>query len=212
LVELGVILLFAFAAAIYLYSEFPEMSIAVIASLIAVALGAFVVIPGLRFAREKFGEGAASRWPIVGTLLQIAEAEDTKEVLANLRGCLAPVGGLSALILVIQTTVIVVLAKSLSLDVSLPFLIMAWSLVTLAVTLPISVSGLGLREGVLVVMFTAVGESKEDALALGLLFFMVVMITRLPGAVTWFRGTASATASVSAQPADQGVPDANAAH
>jgi uncharacterized membrane protein YbhN (UPF0104 family) len=132
----------------------------------------------------------------------------------KLRGCAAVVSGISTVILVIQTAIIVLLAEALNLDVSLPFLIMAWSLVTLAVTLPISIGGLGLREGVLVAMFTSVGEPKEDAVALGLLFFVVVMVTRLPGAYTWLRGTAasSARSASSALAADQAVPaDANAA-
>jgi len=214
-VELGVILLFAFAAAIYLYRDFPKMSLVVIAGLVAVAIGAAVAIPILRFLRQRVGDAASTRWPVVGTLFQTMDAEDTKAIVARLRGCLGAVSGLSAVILLIQTGIIVILAEALSLDVSLPFLVMAWSLVTLAVTLPVSIGGLGLREGVLVAMFTSVGEPKEDALALGLLFFIVVMITRMPGALTWLRGTAASGARIatSAPAGDQAVQaDANAAH
>jgi uncharacterized membrane protein YbhN (UPF0104 family) len=149
-----------------------------------------------------------------GTLFQTIDAGDTKDIVAKLRKCVAPVSGISAIILLVQTGIIVILAEALSLDISLPFLVMAWSLVTLAVTLPISIGGLGLREGVLVAMFTSVGEPKEDALALGLLFFIVVMLTRLPGALTWLRGTAASGARTasSALAGDQAVQaDANAA-
>ncbi len=213
-VELGVILLFAFAAAIYLYRDFPKLALAVIAALVVVAIGAAVAVPFLRYLRRRVGEAAAARWPLVNTLFQTVDAEDTKDIVAKLRRCLAPVSGISAVILLIQTGIIVLLAEALSLDVSLPFLVMAWSLVTLAVTLPISIGGLGLREGVLVAMFHSVGEPREDALALGLLFFIVVMLTRLPGALTWLRGTAASGARTasSALAGDQAVPaDANAA-
>jgi uncharacterized membrane protein YbhN (UPF0104 family) len=212
-VELAIILLFAFAAAIYLYRDFPKMSIAVIAGLIVVAIGAALAFPVFRFLRGRVGDAASVRWPMVNTLFQAMDADDTKDIVAKLRGCLASVAGLSAVILVIQTGIIVALAEALSLNVPLPFLIMSWSLVTLAVTLPISIGGLGLREGVLVAMFVAVGEPKEDALALGLLFFVVVMITRLPGGVPWFRNTAASSArkASNALSGDQAVQaDANA--
>lgn len=214
-VELGVILIFAFAAAIYLYRDFPSASIAVMVGLAAVGIGALVAVPGLRIARKRYGAAAAARWAAVRSLFQLIEAADAKETFAKLRRCFPTVGGLSAVILVIQTGIIVTLAQALSLDVPLPFLIMSWSLVTLVVTLPISIGGLGLREGVLVAMFVAVGEPKEDALALGLLFFVVVMITRLPGGIPWFRNTAASSArqAANALSGDQPVQaDANALH
>lgn len=193
-VELGVILLFAFAAAIYLYQDFPAGSVAVISGLVIVAVGALVAVPAFRFFRVRAGETASARWPIFGALFQLVDADDTKEMVEKLRGCLATVSGISAVILVIQAGIIVLLAEALRLHVGLPFLIMAWSLVTLAVTLPISIGGLGLREGVLVAMFTSAGYAKEGAVALGLLFFIVVMVTRLPGAFTWLRSTAASSA------------------
>lgn len=192
LVELVVILLFAFAAAIYLYPDFPEMSIAVIASLVVLAVGAAMALPLFGYLRRSFGDAAAARWPFIGNALQLLEAEDTQLMLRALRACVLPVGAVSTVILLLQTAIIVILAEALSLDVSLPFLVMAWSLVTLAVTLPVSIAGLGLREGVLVAMFTTVGEPREEALALGLLFFFVAIVTRLPGAITWLRGSPSA--------------------
>jgi hypothetical protein len=215
-VELAMILLFAFAAAIYLYSDFPKASMAVIVGVALAFLGAFVLVPTFQFVRHRYGESLAKRWALTGRLFALIDAPDTRDVATNLRHSVPSVAGLSAVILVIQTCVIVVLAKALSLDVSLPFLIMSWSLVTLAVTLPFTVGGLGLREGVLVVMFHAVGEPKEDALALGLLFFFVVMVTRLPGAIPWFRNTATnsaRTSNSSLAANDQPVPaDAKPVH
>jgi uncharacterized membrane protein YbhN (UPF0104 family) len=187
-------LLFAFLAAFYLYREFPEASIAVMATLVVGVIGALLAVPVLHWLRSRYGEVAANRWVLVDKLLQLVDAEDTKETAGNLRHSLAAVAGLSALILAIQTGIMVVLAEALGLGVSLPFLIMSWSLVTLAVTLPLTIGGLGLREGVLVAMFVAVGEPKEDALALGLLFFVIVMISRLPGSIPWFRSTAASSA------------------
>jgi len=52
---------------------------------------------------------------------------------------------------------------------------------------PISFAGLGSREAILVVLFTAAGEPKDAAIALGVLLFVVGLIARLPGALGWFR-------------------------
>ena len=201
LVELAVILLFAFAAAVYLYPDFPEMSLAVMVALATLGVGALLALAVLRYVRRWLANGGQLPWRGVASALQLLEAEETREILVKLRACVLPVAAVSAVILAIQTAIIVVLAEALSLNVSLPFLVMAWSLVTLAVTLPISIAGLGLREGVLVVMFTSAGEPKEEALALGLLFFLVVLITRLPGALTWLRGAPVADTSSALAPA-----------
>lgn len=214
-VELGMILIFAFAAAIYLYRELPKASIAVMVGVTLVFVGALMLVPTFRFVRRRYGNAFTQRWALAGRLFALVDAPDSREIATKLRGSVPSVAGLSALILVIQTCVIVVLAKALSLDVSTPFLIMSWSLVTLVVTLPFTVGGLGLREGVLVTMFHAVGEPKEDALALGLLFFFVVMVTRLPGAIPWFRNTTNSDRSTSSSltSTDQSVPaDAKPVH
>lgn len=195
LVELALILLFAFAAAIYLFPDFPEVSLAVIASLAALVAAGAAALPVFQYVRRRVNHSDnGSRWRGLASVLQLLEADETREMLAKLRACLVPVGLMSAVILVTQTAIIVILAEALSLDVSLPFLVMSWSLVTLAVTVPVTIAGLGLREGVLVLMFTTAGEPKEEALALGLLFFLVVLITRLPGALTWLRGAPTVSA------------------
>jgi hypothetical protein len=60
-------------------------------------------------------------------------------------------------------------------------------MVVLVVMLPISVAGLGSREGMLVLLFTAAGEPRDAAVALGVLLFAVGIIARLPGALGWMR-------------------------
>ena len=205
-VELAVLLLFACASAVYLYPEFPALSLAVIASVATVAAGGLVALPALRIIRPRIDRMAQQRWRALGNLLQVIDSPDTLQMVRALRACLLRVGAISALILVLQTVVIVVLAKALGVHAGLAFMVMSWSLVMLAVTLPISIAGLGLREGVLVVMFTATGKSKEEALALGLLFFLVVLVTRLPGALTWLRGSAMLSpATTLAGPAEKVV-------
>ncbi len=91
----------------------------------------------------------------------------------------------SLAILALQVSVAVSLATALDLQVSLAFLVATYSLVLIATSLPISVLGLGAREGVLVALLTASSVTSEEALALGVLLSIVVLATRLPGVVPW---------------------------
>ncbi len=53
---------------------------------------------------------------------------------------------------------------------------------------PLSLGGLGVREVVFVFLFGAIGVSSSDAIALGLLIYMVFIITSLAGAPSFFAG------------------------
>lgn len=89
--------------------------------------------------------------------------------------------------------VFVALGRGLGLDLSLAA--MAWirSVVVLFTVLPISIGGLGVREGVLVLVLSAYGVPSADALALSILVFATTILA--PGlaggvleGVHWLRG------------------------
>ena len=54
--------------------------------------------------------------------------------------------------------------------------------VAMAQVLPISVSGLGVREGMLVLLLVPLGVSPARAVAVGLLWYCVMLLTSVPGA------------------------------
>ena len=90
--------------------------------------------------------------------------------------------------------VFVLLAQGLGLTVS--FTTMGWvrSIVVLFTVLPISIGGLGVREGVLVLTLAGFGISAPNALALSILIFATTILA--PGfagglleGVQWLRGT-----------------------
>lgn len=68
------------------------------------------------------------------------------------------------------------LAKSLNIGIS--FLAMGWirSVVVLITMIPISIAGLGLREGALIILLRSYGIRDEDALAFSLLIFSVTVL------------------------------------
>ena len=66
-------------------------------------------------------------------------------------------------------------------------MVATWGIVALSALLPLSVSGIGTREAVLVVVFEATGYSADAAVALGLLVLAVVIVGSSPGALEWLR-------------------------
>jgi len=52
-------------------------------------------------------------------------------------------------------------------------------------SLPVSLAGLGVREAVYLMLFQMMGIDRDDAVALGLLFFAVTMFAGLTGALAF---------------------------
>jgi glycosyltransferase 2 family protein len=90
----------------------------------------------------------------------------------------------SALSLANQAFVIgtyVVLAAALRLDLAIVTFCAVIPVVFLASSLPISIGGLGVREGTLVTLLGAAGVAAQPALALSLAYLLVLWTTSLPG-------------------------------
>jgi uncharacterized protein (TIRG00374 family) len=54
-------------------------------------------------------------------------------------------------------------------------------LISVITMLPLTINGIGLREGVFYLLFSQVGMSREACVSLGLLYYLVVVLTALPG-------------------------------
>ena len=66
--------------------------------------------------------------------------------------------------------------------------------VALLTILPVSISGVGVREGALVWMLASYGVSQELAVTLGLLWFLVTVVSGLAGGIVYLCGVQAATA------------------
>ena len=73
------------------------------------------------------------------------------------------------------------LAQGLSIQVTLMDLVVLISIVYVAASLPISLGGLGLREGVFVALLVMLGVDKESATILSLLYLAVLWFSCIPG-------------------------------
>lgn len=80
-----------------------------------------------------------------------------------------------------------VLGRGLGINVAFGYYLLFIPLITAVSMLPISLSGLGLREGMFVFLFTRVGASKEQAITLSLMWFMITALTSLIGGVEYMR-------------------------
>jgi hypothetical protein len=80
-----------------------------------------------------------------------------------------------------------VLGNAIGMTVPVGYYFLFVPLATVIGMLPISLAGLGVREGAFVALFVTAGASKEQALALSLVWFAVTVMVSLIGGVEYIR-------------------------
>lgn len=80
-----------------------------------------------------------------------------------------------------------VIGWGMGLDVPIAYYFLFIPLTTAISMLPISLSGLGIREGAFVFLFAMAGATKEEALTLSLMWFAVGVIVSLIGGIEYVR-------------------------
>jgi uncharacterized protein (TIRG00374 family) len=94
----------------------------------------------------------------------------------------------------------VALARALGLDIDARYFVIFTPIVALAQVLPISLNGLGIREGAFAVLFSSVGVAPSDAVAMSLLYQLLRALTGLLGGVLYIIG--NLRGKPAAQPTD----------
>ena len=94
--------------------------------------------------------------------------------------------GLSIIIHVGSAMTVLILALGMKIEISALDCAILVPPVILVSVLPISMAGWGVREGAMITALDFAGVSSTDALALSLIFGLVVLVTGLPGGVLWF--------------------------
>jgi hypothetical protein len=77
------------------------------------------------------------------------------------------------------------LAKAVGLEIPWSYGFILYPLVGIFSALPISFNGIGLREGGYLFLLTQIGVSSEKAIAVGLLWFLVIVLDSLIGGVLY---------------------------
>ncbi|MBI5100653.1 MAG: flippase-like domain-containing protein [Nitrospirae bacterium] len=94
---------------------------------------------------------------------------------------------ISAVIQVIGFSSVALLASAMGEDIPLKMLFVFLPIIITITTLPISISGIGVREGAFVLLFGLIGVSPETATSLSLAWFFSVFLGSLPGLVFYIR-------------------------
>ncbi len=94
---------------------------------------------------------------------------------------------LSGSIVVVTTLAWYAVGVALGLDVSLFYFFLFNPLIAIVVLIPISLNGLGPKEATAVFFFGLVGVPGELALAMSLIFHLLIVLTSLPGGILWLR-------------------------
>jgi glycosyltransferase 2 family protein len=93
-----------------------------------------------------------------------------------------------ALSIVLQITLALgqyILAVGLGLTVPLSLFILCVPIANVFASLPLTLNGLGIRESAYLLLFGMAGVRKEDAIALGLLWFAVTLVGGLSGSIAF---------------------------
>ena len=77
------------------------------------------------------------------------------------------------------------LARGIGIDASLTLFLFCVPIAGVFASLPLTVNGLGVREGAYLVLFGMAGVDRTNAIALGLLWFACTTIGALPGVMAF---------------------------
>ncbi len=94
---------------------------------------------------------------------------------------LAAAGVLSIVIHLIQAWMHVVMGRALGLELPFTFCLIVYPLVGTFAAIPVSLNGLGLREGGYIYLLAVIGIGTEKGIAFGLLLFLIVALDSLIG-------------------------------
>jgi len=104
-------------------------------------------------------------------------------IIRERRGIIAKAFIISAVIQFMNFFIVLLLARRIGTEVSLLHLAVLLPIVITAASLPISISGIGVREGAFVLLLGLVGVTPEAATSLSLAWFFSVFMGSLPGLV-----------------------------
>jgi glycosyltransferase 2 family protein len=101
---------------------------------------------------------------------------------------------LSLVIHLISVVAVITIAIGLGLNINWGGFLIIVPIAGLMMIIPISIAGWGVREGVMVVGFSYLGVTTEAALAISILYGLVMLIVALPGGFLWLvKGTIIST-------------------
>jgi uncharacterized protein (TIRG00374 family) len=175
----GLLVLFLIALVALVFS-YPLIAPNVAAAILLLCLGSWAGM-GLVLKRDWL-----ERW---GLLRIMDKIKQLRELYESVTACgLKAIGGALVISFVFNVLLIAVnylIALSLRVEIPLWYFLLFIPLISFLLILPISLSGLGVREGGYVYLFAQAGVSAPLALAMSLLFYALNVATGLIGGVLY---------------------------
>jgi uncharacterized protein (TIRG00374 family) len=144
---------------------------------------------------DRMKERASGLLRIIGLTRFQAKLHGMVEALQRYRGHRRALGQAIALSVLLQVLIIVtyyLIGSGLNLGVPIAYFFLYVPLVTFAAMLPVSVAGLGVREGGVVYFFARVGVDAATALTMSLVWFSLTLIVSGLGGLAFLLDTHSA--------------------
>jgi len=158
--------------------------------ILAVAAAFSVVIAVLLHDRMK--ERATGLLRIVGLTRFQAKLQGMVEALQRYRGHRRALGQAIALSVLLQALIVVtyyLIGAGLNLGVPISYFFLYVPLITFVAMLPVSVAGLGVREGGAVYFFAKVGVDAATALSMSLVWFSLTLVVSGLGGLVFLLDT-----------------------
>jgi glycosyltransferase 2 family protein len=144
-------------------------------------LGLLLVLPRLLGVAERMARrfGVAISSAILGAIHQACSAWSIRSLLPVLFLSLVGTAGWCLMVLLIAT--------DLGIDIRVPAILMICTTAELVRLIPITVQGIGVREGTFAMAFVLVGQSAESGFAVGVVAYLLVSLADiLIGFIGWF--------------------------
>jgi glycosyltransferase 2 family protein len=141
--------------------------------------------------------GAAILSKVSKRLERVQRLMDGLSVYARKPALLASTTGVSLLVQAANVAVVYLAGLALGLDVPPGYYVVAVPMVTLLTLVPITLNGLGIREGGMIVFLAPVGVEAAQAVSLAWLWFMVFTAASLVGGLVYLLGDFSRPKEIS---------------
>ncbi len=128
------------------------------------------------------------KFRLSGVADKIGQFQKGAQFLHQNRTLMLKLLAVSVLFQVLGIYVIYLVGRSLHIDIGLTYYFIYVPLIMAITILPLSIAGIGIREGSFVFFFTPLGATEEQALSLSLLLFAQMIFVALIGGVLYLLG------------------------
>ena len=184
--EIGVVIvaviLIGLGALAISYTSLPDLSVALLMGNIAVFFFAVTLMMTNRHVKS-FGLKMAGKFHAPGIRDMISGLYDTFGKYKHHKGLFLYSIWISFGIQAMNIAVYILLANALDISVPWGYYFLFFPIVTVITMLPISLNGLGIREGMFIYLFSTLGVPSAEALSLSLSWIFIVTCISLLGGV-----------------------------